>query len=424
MFKKIKSVLLNNHSSKQTLFKNTFWLGQIEFFSKIILFFVTILIVRSFGPNNFGKFNLAFSYTSIIMILSDFGLNTVVTREIAKHPALIGKYLSNILSLKIAVSILICIISLIIRPFLNGDPFIQKLFILCVVYNLVQNILNLLLAVFSGMEKMEYVFISRLIYYFGLLFSAILITINHSTPDKLLLLYIIFTTITLISTFVLVFINKIKISLEFDFDFTKRLLIEALPLFGLAVVSAIYANNDTILIGHYFGSEKVGFYQSAYKIFFAFQSVNVVSSALFPRFSALIHQKNFVSLHKLMRLVIILSLCGLIPLAIIITIFANPIVNLIYGLAYINTSAVMVLLIWSGVILYFRNLYCNLLIAANRQKFVLYSLLFGTTINFLINFIVMPRFNYVYASLSILISEIVILICTTLFYAKSAKNML
>lgn len=421
MFHKLKHLLFHNHTSKQTLFKNTFWLGQIEFFSKIILFFVTILIVRSFGPTNFGKYNLAFSYAAVIMVLSDLGLNTIITREIAKYPDLVHKYLSNTLSIKIIVSLSLGIIAYLIRPLLNGDPFIQKLFLLCIAYNLIQNIFNLFISVFSGLEKMEYIFVVKLIYYLGLLFSAILITSNHSTPDKLLWLYIIATLITLMVTAVLVIVNKIKIYLEFDFVFWKKIFIETLPLLGMAILTAVYLNNDTILIGRFFGPEKVGFYQSAYKILFAFQSVNVVNFALFPRFSALIHQKHYESLNKLIKLTLTLSFVVLIPLAIGITIFAKPIINIIYGSAYSGASLTMALLIWSGVIFYFHNFASNLLIASNHQKSFFYIFLIGTIVNIVINLTVMSHYDYYLPALSLLISEIIITVLSTIFYVRIKK---
>ena len=421
MLHRLKNFLLHNNTSKQTLFKNTFWLGQIEFFSKIILFFVTILIVRSFGPSNFGKFNLAFSYAAIIMVLSDFGLNTIVTREVAKHPELANKYLSNTLSIKLIVSLLLGIVAYLIRPLLNGDPFIQKLFLLCVVYNLIQNLFNLLISIFSGLEKMEYIFAIRLIYYLGILFSAILITTNHSSPDKLLLLYVITSIITLLFTAFLIIVNKIKIYLEFDFVFWKKIFIETLPLLGMAVLAAIYTNNDTILIGRYFGPEKVGFYQSAYKILFAFMSVNVVNYALFPRFSALIHQKNYESLNKLIKLTLTLSFVVLVPLAIGITIFAKPIINIIYGSVYSSASLAMILLVWSGVVNYFRAFAGNLLVASNRQKEGFFIFLIGTVVNITINLTITPHYNYYLPALTLLISETLITILSTILYVRIKK---
>lgn len=417
--KKIVTLFFSNRSQKQILLKNAFWLGQNEFFSKIILFFVTILIVRSFGPTNFGKYNLAFSYTALLMVLSDFGLNTIIIREVAKHPNLVHKYLANILSIKLIISLFLVLIAFIIRPFLNDDPFIQKLFLLCIAYSLIQNINSLLIAVFSGLEKMEYIFISKLIYYLGLLFSAILITINHSTPDKLLLAYIIMTIFSLSITATLIKINKITIKFEFDAILWKKILKEVLPFLGLAITGAIYLNGDTILIGRFFGPEKAGLYQSAYKILFAFQSINIVNNALFPRISALINQKNYSALSKLIRFVVSISLLGLIPLGLIITIFAKPIMSIIYGSAYTNASPATILLIWSGVIFYFRGLFCNLLIASNQQKHVLYALLLGTTANILFNLFIMSRYNFIYASLAVVISELIILFsAVAIYYAK------
>ena len=422
MFHKFKSLIFHNHSNKQILFKNTFWLGLIEFLSKIILFFVTVLIVRHFGPTSFGQFNLAFSYVAIVMIFSDFGLNIIVTRDIAKHPEQTAKYLSNTLAMKFMVSILIAIISFIIRPLLNGDPTIQKLFLLCITYSLILNIFTLLTSVFSGLEKMEYIFISRLLYYLGILFSVILITTYNFTIDKLLLFYVFFTLITLLITAVLLRVIRIPIYLEFDFTFWKKIMIETFPFLGMGILTAIYLNNDTILIGRFWGAEKVGFYQSAYKILFAFQSVNIINSVLFPRFSALIHQQNYFSLNKLIRLTLILSIIVLIPLSLGISLFAKPIIQIIYGPLYASASLSMILLIWSGVATYFRTFASNLLIAANHQKSFFYIFLIGTFINIAINLLLTPRYDYYIPALSLLISEILITFLTTLVYIKIKKE--
>ena len=74
---------------------------------------------------------------------------------------------------------------------------------------------------------------------------------------------------------------KLKIAFELDKNFIFSLLKEALPLLGTTIVATIYANMDTLLIGRFWGQEKVGFYQSAYKILFAFQSINFINSKVF-----------------------------------------------------------------------------------------------------------------------------------------------
>jgi O-antigen/teichoic acid export membrane protein len=227
--------------------------------------------------------------------------------------------------------------------------------------------------------------------------------------------------ITLLFTIFLIIVNKIKIGLEFDLIFWKKILVETLPLLGMAILTTIYLNNDTILIGRFFGPEKVGFYQSAYKILFAFQSVNVINNALFPRFSALIHQKKYQSLDKLIKFTLFWSLLVLVPLAIVITIFAKPIINIIYGSIYSSASLALTLLIWTGVVSYFKLLASNLLIASNHQKSFFYIFLFGTIINVAINITITPHYNYFLPALSLLISETLITFLATILYVRIKK---
>lgn len=418
MLSKIRSFFFSNRSQKQILLKNTFWLGFIEFVSKIIMFVVTVLIVRSYGAENFGRLNIAFSYAAILMVLSDFGINTIATREIAKDPNAKQQYLSNIFTIKLLISLLLIILSFILLPVLHSDPFIQKLFLLTMAFNLVQNITNFFCAVFSGLEIMESVFTTRIIHYLGLFLSVIFVTQNHLGMDTLLVAYIL-TDICMFGITVLMFKRKkIQVSFSFDFIFWKKIMKETLPFVGLTVATAIYLNNDTILIGRYFGSQSTGLYQSAYKILFAFQSVNIINTALFPRLSALIQQKNYQTLSRLIRLILSVSFITLIPLACIITVFSQPIMNIIYGSSYVVAGPVLILLIWAGVINYFRSFISNLLIARNRQKLFFYCFLAGTIVNVAINLTITPHYTYYLPALSLLISEILITFLATLCYIK------
>ncbi len=150
----LSSLLFCNHSTRQTLIKNTFWLGLIEFFSKIFMFFVTVLIVRSFGPAKFGEFNLAMSYSAIIIVFADFGLNIITTREIAKHKEEKNKYLSNIFTIKVLISVIIWLGALLFST--------NQLILLALTFNLFQNFSSLLCAAFSVLQATQYAFAPRL----------------------------------------------------------------------------------------------------------------------------------------------------------------------------------------------------------------------------------------------------------------------
>ena len=404
-------MLFNNNeelSNRQLLIKNTFWLGAVEFFSKILLFFVTVGLVRYWGAQEFGAFNLSFAYIAIFMILSDFGLTTITTREVAKHKDLTEKYLSNLMGLKIALSVLIGILFVFSFLFVK-NPVSMQLLLVTLIFSLIQIFQGVFISIFQAWEKMEMVFLNRMVYYIGMLVSALLIISFHGTAVHLVLGYMVATMFSIILGVWQINSLKIKIKIAFDFDFWKELIMEALPLFGMTAAMVIYANNDTLLIGRYFGNDQVGWYQTAFKILFAFQSVNVINYAIFPRITVLIHENKKETVKKLIKLVVGLSLLGLIPLAMLITWQRELIMKLIYGPTFVVSAGVMSLLVWSGVINYFRVFVGNLLVIKKKQKIVFWSVLIGTLVDLTINYFLIPKFGFVQAGWSLIISELVIL---------------
>jgi len=421
--KLFKYMILDNKkelSTKEILIKNTFWLSAIEFFSKILLFFVIVGLVRYWGAEEFGAFNLAFAYVAIFMILADFGLSTITTREVAKHKDLSEKYLSNLIGLKLFLSIIIGVLFAFSFLFIN-KPVSIELLVATLIYSLIQGFQTVFISIFQAWEKMEMVFINRMFFYVGVLITALLVVKNNGNALHLVLGYGLSTILAIVLAVWQTNILKIKVKIAFDFIFWKELIKEALPLLGMTAAMVIYANNDTLFIGRYLGNNQVGWYQTAFKILFAFQSINVINYVIFPRLTILFHTNKENTAKRLIKLVIILSFLGLIPLAAIITWQRELIMKLIYGESFIISAGVMSLLIWSGVINYFRVFVGNLLVIKRKQNMVFWSILIGTLINLTINYFLIPKVGFVQAGWSLIISELVVLVAMILSLRISLK---
>ncbi len=395
-------------SNRIILVQSAFWLGITELISKVVMFGVTIGLVRCLGPKDFGAFNLAFSYVALFMIAGDFGLNTVSTRDVAKNKKETEKYLGNLLGLKISLSLLITLLILLSFIFVPTNT-TRSMILAVLLYNLSQNLSGVFVAIFSAWEKMQYVFVARITYYLGILVSALGVIALKGSAMQVVLAYAVTTIVSLIVSILLARGMKVKIKVLFEKEFWEKILRETVPFMGLAVVGTIYANADTLLIGKFFGSREVGFYQAAYKILFAFQSINVINNAIFPRINVLIQEKKQETLRKLIRMVITYSVIGLLPLAAFITIFQSQIVKAIYGSVYLSAAPAMAILVWAGVVNYFRIFASNLLFARHKQKQVFYAVSVGLVCSLLINLLVMPRYGFVVSSVSVLLSEIIVL---------------
>ena len=394
-------------SNKEVLMVNTFWLSAIELFSKILLFIITLSLVRYWGASEFGAFNLAFAYVAIFAVLGDFGLATITVRDVAKDKSLSEKYFSNLMGLKLVLSVLVIILFLLSLIFNRNVSVV--LLTTTLSYYLSQVFNGVFLAIFQAWERMDLLFWNKLLYYLGMLISAFLVIFLKKNAVFLVLGY---TLITILVTLVGVWqlkVLKIKFKVAFNYEFWMELIIEALPLFGMTLATVIYLNNDTLLIGRILGTDQVGWYQSAYKILFAFQSINVVNYAVFPRLSVLFNEKKKDVFNKIIKIIILLSLITLVPLAGIISWQKELIMKLIYGQSFVVASKVMSLLVWAGVINYFRVFVSNLLIIKNRQNMVFGAVLIGALFNFIINYSLIPKFGFIQGGWSLILSELVIL---------------
>ena len=378
------------------------------------MFVVVVSLVRYWGAEEFGAYNLAFAYISIFTIFADFGMSTIVVREVAKNRDLSEKYLANLMGLKLFLSVLIALLFGLSFIFVN-KPVSIELLILVLVYTLIQNFQGIFVTIFQAWEKMDMVFANRMVYFVGVLVTAMLVISFGGQAVHLVLGYTAATMLAIVLGIWQSWQLKIKVRFAFDLDFWKELLRESWPLLGMTAATIIYGNNDTLLIGRYFGKSDVGFYQTAYKILFAFQSINVINYAIFPRMTVLFHQENKDTAKRLVKMVVGLSVLGLVPLAAVITWQKDLILKMIYGQNFVVAAGVMSLLVWSGVINYFRVLAGNLLVIKKKQKTLMISVLIGTLLNLGLNYFLVPKFGFVQAGWNLVISETVILVLMTGF---------
>lgn len=398
------------------------WLGGVELISKLILFIATVWVVRFYGPTDFGKLNLANATAAMILFAADFGISTILTREIARFRDNAGTLYVNAFFLKIVTSLFLFLLytmAIFWYPATHGN---MALYLFAGVFVILQSFEGLQIAFLLAFETMERVFAVRITHYIGIVISAFLVVSFHLSLEWLLLFYSMSSLLSIFISFF--FIRDLRGSdkAHLDTRLMKSLLLSSLPIFGAMAVSQLYLNTDTVLIGHFFGATQVGLYQSAYKILFAFQAINLINTVTFPRITVLVHEKNQKTFKKLVTMIVCISLLILVPLALVIGWKSELIVRLIYGTKYLPASPIMAMLIWAGVVNYFRIFTSNLLIAQGKQNQVFGAVSLGLLINVSLNYFIMPRMGYAFSAGSLMISELFIL-CIMVWKAVNLQRV-
>ena len=165
-------------NATQNLFKNIGSLFTSQVLGYIITLIFTIYLVRYLGVQNYGVLSFALALISMLGIFADFGLNTLMTREIVRDNSLTNKYLNNLFSIKLLmVSILMIFVVLFVK-ILNYPSEMAYILIFMMVFLIFSTFSNFFAALFQAYEKLEYQSIMHIIIIHYVLFIFLYIHCN------------------------------------------------------------------------------------------------------------------------------------------------------------------------------------------------------------------------------------------------------
>lgn len=123
-----------------------------------VAFFVAI--ARELGKGGFGDFTFALSLTTVLVLLSGFGTETLITREVARDPSRVHHYLSNVTAVKVTTSFLLLLVAAAIVN-IGGYPLDARLAVYFVGIGVaIENFGRTWHAVFQAYQRMEFISLS------------------------------------------------------------------------------------------------------------------------------------------------------------------------------------------------------------------------------------------------------------------------
>ena len=197
---------------------------------------------------------------------------------------------------------------------------------------------------------------------------------------------------------------------KFDYKFKLKLdhglwlLKESMPLFGFVILTTIFMQIDIVILNAYKGPLDVGIYSAGVRLTMPLSIIpGAIVTTVFPILVKRMSDK--ISLDFLSNLVIKLLYFIAFIIAAVFTFESNSLVNLIFGRQYLSASLPASILYWCQIFLFFTFYTLVVLIAKNKQ---FYNFLYGAIqviVNLALNFILIPQYSYLGASLAKLIAS-------------------
>lgn len=194
----------------------------------------------------------------------------------------------------------------------------------------------------------------------------------------------------------------------------RRMLVEAFPLFCNNLLAAAFFRVDVLLLQAWQGAAVVGWYTAAYKVVDA--ALLLPSSLTLALFPAMARQAASArnALERTYHLAVRYLLALAFPLAVGTTALAEPVAALVGGRAFLPHSALALQwLIWFLPLSYVNGVTQYVLIALGRQRSVTVAFLIVVLFNVAANAAAIPLLSYRGAALVTVLSEVVLLLPLT-----------
>lgn len=394
--------------SIKTIAHNTLFLTVGQIITIISTYLYTIYSARYLGAEGFGILSFAIAFTGVSCLIVDLGMNVLATREVSRNNLLAGKYIGNMIFVKIILSIFTLALTVIVINYLKYPSNVVQVVYLITLSTIFTSFSSTFTSIFQAFQKMKYISIGKIMSNVFML-TGTLIAINKNL-DLLFfgLIYCIVSLFLLVYSFYACSTNFLTPKIEFDLKFCKRLLKESMPFWMTSVFTFIYFRIDIIMISMMKGNVEVGWYAAPYRLIDGLAVIPALfMTVMFPVFS-----KCYVSSKKLLDLAFRKSFKYLIIIAIPIgigtTILASDLIAVFYGTEYEPSVSALKILIWASVLSFINWTPATMLNSTNEQRGLMVITCIGAFFNLILNYLLIPSLSYNGAGLATVITELIV----------------
>ncbi|MEA2645290.1 MAG: hypothetical protein QOE92_373 [Chloroflexota bacterium] len=372
--------------------RNTVMVVGARLASKVLVFVVVLIVIRTMGKDNYGKFTSLIVYSALTSIVADLGLRPLFTREVAKRRELLSPYLNSILSLKLVLSL--PVLGILFGAVSVGLPELVPFVLPTFALLFATSFSNQLRAAFYAMGQLRYEAIAIMAESLVLLIGAVAVAVLGLEWWAFIWVYAASYAFTCVFSMV-VAITRLGHRFAFDLNGARLSMLarESLPFALAFIISTLYFKIDVPILKFFTaGFVAVGIYSAAYKYLEAVIFLpQTLMDPVFPSLSQLAHEAPerlggaVTKAYKLLAVVAIPVMLGML-------VFAQPVID--YTIPGFGEAVPVLRVLALGVVfLFVNNVFIYTLNAMGRQGDSTRLALFSLVLNVVLNLILIPMPN-------------------------------
>jgi len=382
--------------------RNTTIVLAAKVLARLIALFTVFYMIRKLGTNNYGVFSALVNLTAIASVALDLGFNVLFVREGARHRDQIQRYLRNVMSLRLLMSVVaLLVLAALVYPIGLGYLIVPG-FVLMVLTSYSTLLRNGLYAVQElGFEAiavvLESLVLLALVLYGGITRQGIVYYV-WAYAGQYAFSCVYFSVVLAAKRIALV-------GWRFEWPFLRSWLWKGLPFALTFVLTIIYFRIDQPLVLIFHGRVDASIYAAAYKPIEALLFIPITFlSVVFPVLSVYHRERPREMLDALNRFYKALLLMGW-PASVGIFVLAGPLTPLLLGPDFGASETPLRILALALGVAYINNTFIGALNASDRQSSFSWAAGWSVVANLALNLALIPPFSYIGASVATIGTE-------------------
>ncbi|MCK9163805.1 MAG: polysaccharide biosynthesis C-terminal domain-containing protein [Bacteroidales bacterium] len=384
-------------------------------------------VQNALPASEYGLYFALLNFSFIFNILLDFGLTNYNNRLIAQHPQLLSKYISQLVPIKFAMSIIFTIVVFTVAISLGYDTYALKLLGLLCLSQFFSSLLIYLRSNISGLLLFKTDSILSVLDRFIVIVLCSILLWSGILQTEFKIEYFIYTQlfayfITALVALIICFKKAGFIKLRWNYPFIVKIIKDSYPYATLILLMAFYNKADGVMVERILddGAAQAGIYASAFRLVDAVNMIAYLFSIiLLPLFSRLIKNKDDV--RPIIKVSFHLLLMLTVSFVALSQIYGYDLMHLMYNKHIDESSQVFRILSICFIPISMTYIFGTLLTANGSLKHLNIVAGLGMILNISINLFLIPKFLALGAAYSSLIAQTITAIFQALIAIKIFK---
>ena len=381
--------------------RNTVIVLTAKVAARLVALVSVLYLIHYLPADRYGSFTTLINYTAIVSVLLDLGFNTLFVREGARHHFEIQRYLRNVMSLRLLMSVVSLVLLAVLLTLNHLGDLLVPGFLLMVLTSYSTLLRNGLYAV----QQLGYEAIAVGLESVVLLALVIIGIKSHQGVAYFVWAYAAQYAFSCVYFSVVLAVKRIAfVGWRFEFPLLREWFWKGLPFAFTFVLTILYFRIDQPLVYALRSPTEAGWYGAAYKPFEALLFIPMTFlSVVFPVLSIYHRERRDELLEAVNRFYKALLLIGW-PMGVGMFVLAHPLITAL--VPYPRSEDAFRILAIALPIAFVNNAFIGALNASDRQVSFTWAAGWSVLVNVGLNLILIPTVGFVGAAWATVVTEV------------------